>query len=98
MLDHLGQFPQASGMQRRTPAGYFHQDVRFHKIGPDRWDLAQVAALIMKIQIALDKNTTVFNKVKLLATQRMKRMGNPKAATSFAHQGCNRESIRKNVP
>ena len=94
MPHQLGQFPQASGMQRRTPSGHFHQDVRFHKIGPDRWDFAQVAALIMEVQIALGKNTTVFNKVKLLATQRMKRMGNPKAATSFASQGCNRESIR----
>jgi len=85
MLDQLAQFQQASGMQRRTPSCHFHQDVLFHKIGPDPWDLAQVVAFIMKVQIALGKNTAVLNEVKLLATQRMKRMGNPKAATSF---GC----------
>ena len=85
MLDQLGQFQQASGMQRRTPSCHFHQDVLFHKIGPDPRDLAQMAAFIMKVQIALGKNTAVLNEVKLLATQWMKRMGNPKAATSF---GC----------
>ena len=85
MLDQLGQFQQAAGVQGRTSPCHFDQCVRFHKIGPDPWDLAQVVAFIMKVQIALGKNTAVLNEVKLLATQRMKRMGNPKAATSF---GC----------
>jgi len=85
MLDQLGQFQQAAGVQARTSRCHFHQHVRFHKIGPNRWDHAQVAAFIMEVQIALGKNTPVLHQVKLLATERMKRMGNPKAATSF---GC----------
>jgi hypothetical protein len=83
MLDQLGQFQQAAGVQGRTSPCHFHQYVRFHKIGPDRWDHAQVAAFIMEVQIALGKNTPVLDEVKLLATQRVKRMGDPNAAISF---------------
>ena len=68
MLDQLGQFQQASGMQGRTPPCHFHQGIPFHKIRPDRWDLAQVTTFIMEVQVALGKNTPMLNEIKLLAT------------------------------
>jgi hypothetical protein len=48
----------------------------------------------MEVQIAFGKNAPVLDEVKLLATQRVKRMGNPNAATSFCHSWCNREAIQ----
>ena len=94
MPNRLGQFQQALGMQRRTTGCHFHQDVPFYKIRPHRRNLAQMAALVTEVQVALGKNTPVLNEIKLFTSEGVKGMCDPHSADSFRQSGCNSEDIQ----
>jgi hypothetical protein len=57
--DQIGQFEQASGVQRRAPRSQFHERISLHKICPYRWNLAQMADVIVEIQVTFREDKTV---------------------------------------
>lgn len=93
LRDQIGQFEQASCVQRRASRGQFHERISLHKICPDGWNLAQMAAVIMEIQITFGENKTVLYESKVSAVQRMKRVCDSNLAAFFSRIGCNSKVI-----
>jgi hypothetical protein len=91
----IGQLQQAADMQWRAACRHFHERVSLYKICPGRWNLAQMPIAIVKVHEALREDATVFNQIKLLATQGMERMRDPYPADFLARDGCNRRDIER---
>jgi hypothetical protein len=59
LRNQIGQFEQASGVQRRAPRSQFHERISLNEICPYRWNLAQMAAVIVEIQVTFGEDKTV---------------------------------------
>jgi hypothetical protein len=75
-------------MQRRSASPHFYERVCLHKISPDRRNYAQLTAVVVKPYLTFAIKTTVFQKIKLFATQGMERMCDPYSAAYFWRDGC----------
>jgi hypothetical protein len=93
LLHQAGQFEQAPGVQRRAPRRQLYECIPLHEIGPDCWNLPQMAAGIVKIYIAFGEDKTVLYQSKLLVAQRMKQMCDSNLGTFFSRIRCKRGVI-----
>ena len=54
LLQQLRQGPQAIGMKHRAPGGHLAKRIAFHRVRPDRWNLLQITAWVLKEQGAVN--------------------------------------------
>jgi len=64
-LHQVSQFQHACSVQRRTPRCRFHERISFYKVRPRRWNLTQLATIILKVHVALGIDTPVLDEIKL---------------------------------
>jgi len=95
LLQQLRQGPQAIGMKHRAPGGYLAKRVAFHQVRPDRWNLLQITAWVLKEQGAVNGCPLLLDQLKLSVSERMERVGDSEPARSICRNECIRWGTRR---